>query len=261
MKIMKFGKNLSLLLTGILIGSVFAGSIATAAVQKVTGQASTQQIYVDGQRVAMEAYLINDNNYVKLRDVGKAVDFNVYWDGTVQMNSSKSYTGEAPPAAGDLTRNGNVQVTEAQAKQIALTDAGLKEKDVRFLSTEFDREDGVPVYEIEFFHGTTKYEYDISTTTGEILSCSREMKATAAGGNAPAANTAATSSGADAAIDAALAHAGLKRSDVARLEVESDMEKGRRIYEVEFYVGSTEYSYDIDASTYAVISWEKERHS
>ena len=45
----------------------------------------------------MTAYAVNGNNYVKLRDVGKAVGFNVYFDGSsVQIESDKPYTGEAP---------------------------------------------------------------------------------------------------------------------------------------------------------------------
>lgn len=42
---------------------------------------------------------INGNNYVKLRDVGEAVGFNVYWDrekSCVQIESDKPYTGTAP---------------------------------------------------------------------------------------------------------------------------------------------------------------------
>ena len=47
----------------------------------------------------MEAYGIAGHNYVKLRDIGKAVGFNIYWDsdnGCVQVESGKPYTGEAP---------------------------------------------------------------------------------------------------------------------------------------------------------------------
>ena len=36
---------------------------------------------------------------MKLRDIGKAVGFNVYWnaeDGSVQIETDKPYTGEAP---------------------------------------------------------------------------------------------------------------------------------------------------------------------
>ena len=54
------------------------------------------------KEVQMEAYVINGNNYVKLRDMGKAVGFEVYWDsvnGCVQVESNKPYTGEAPAKA------------------------------------------------------------------------------------------------------------------------------------------------------------------
>ena len=50
----------------------------------------------------MEAYVINGSNYVRLRDIGKAVGFEVYWDGDakcVQVESSKPYTGIAPVKA------------------------------------------------------------------------------------------------------------------------------------------------------------------
>ena len=49
----------------------------------------------------MEAYGIAGNNYVKLRDIGKAVGFNVFWDadsGCVQIETGVPYTGEAPSA-------------------------------------------------------------------------------------------------------------------------------------------------------------------
>ena len=53
-------------------------------------------IYVNGRQVQMTAYNIAGNNYVKLRDIGKAVGFNVYYQNGVQVDSAASYTGEAP---------------------------------------------------------------------------------------------------------------------------------------------------------------------
>ena len=45
----------------------------------------------------MTAYAIGGHNYVMLRDVAEAVDFNAYWDGkAVQIESDQPYTGEAP---------------------------------------------------------------------------------------------------------------------------------------------------------------------
>ena len=86
-------------LTGFLCGALlFAGftSVASAA-SDIMAAISNQPVYVDGQRVYMTAYQIGGNNYVKLRDIGEAVGFNVYWDGaSVQVESDKPYTGAAP---------------------------------------------------------------------------------------------------------------------------------------------------------------------
>ena len=84
--------------TGLLVGvALFSGTTAYAA--GIMAERSTHRIYVDGREVQMEAYRIKGNNYVKLRDMGEAVGFEVYWDsanGCVQVESGKPYTGEAP---------------------------------------------------------------------------------------------------------------------------------------------------------------------
>lgn len=85
-------------LTGLVVGAlVFGGTSAYAA--GILAERSTNRIFVDGQEVQIEAYAIHDNNFMQLRDIGKAVGFNVYWnaeDGSVQIETDKPYTGEAP---------------------------------------------------------------------------------------------------------------------------------------------------------------------
>ena len=91
-------KNVSMMLTGMVIGAALTGgSIAVAA--GITAEPTWQPIFVDGQQVEMQAYNIAGHNYVKLRDIGEQVGFNVYWDsdnGCVQVESGKPYTGTAP---------------------------------------------------------------------------------------------------------------------------------------------------------------------
>ena len=83
---------------GLLVGAVmFGGSVAYAA--GVMAERSAHPIYVDGAQVQMEAYTINGANYVKLRDIGQAVGFNVYWLDGVQVDSGAPYTGESPATA------------------------------------------------------------------------------------------------------------------------------------------------------------------
>lgn len=56
---------------------------------------STSAIYKDDVLIKLTAYTINDNNYFKLRDIAKAFDIGVTWDGetsTIGINTSISYT-------------------------------------------------------------------------------------------------------------------------------------------------------------------------
>lgn len=62
--------------------------------------------------------------------------------------------------------------------------------------------------------------------------------------------------GTEAAVAAALQHAGVARADIANLEVELDCENGRMVYEVEFDVARAEYEYDVDAETAGIIWYE-----
>ena len=94
-------KQILTMFTGLFIGAIITGG-ASAYTAGILAERSTNRIYVDGQEVQMEAYAVNGNNYVKLRDIGKTVDFEVYWDGDakcVQVESGKPYTGIAPVKA------------------------------------------------------------------------------------------------------------------------------------------------------------------
>ena len=62
----------------------------------------------------------------------------------------------------------------------------------------------------------------------------------------------------DQAYDAALKHANTTRKAATLKKNKLDYDDGLKKYEVEFYVGTTEYEYDIDANTGAVLSFERE---
>ena len=84
---------------GFLTCLLVVGVTTTAYAAGIMAERSHHRVVVDGKEVQMEAYRIKGNNYVKLRDMGEAVGFEVYWDsanGCVQVESGKPYTGEAP---------------------------------------------------------------------------------------------------------------------------------------------------------------------
>ena len=93
------------LLTGVML---FGGGVAYAA--GVMAEYAPQIAYVDGVPVQMNAYNIGGSNYVKLRDIGQMVGFNVYWDGqAVQIDSDAPYTGEAPAQGSASIRVGSIK--------------------------------------------------------------------------------------------------------------------------------------------------------
>lgn len=56
--------------------------------------AATASIYLDGKEIKLQAYNIEGYNYFKLRDLGKALDFGVGWDGannTIRIDTNVGY--------------------------------------------------------------------------------------------------------------------------------------------------------------------------
>ena len=57
----------------------------------------------------------------------------------------------------------------------------------------------------------------------------------------------------DRAKSIALGHAGVSASSVSFSKAKLDDDDGRGVYESEFYVGNTEYDYEIDAHSGSIL--------
>ena len=154
-------------------------------------------------------------------------------------------TPATPSQSQDVGREG--------AKKAALNDAGLSESDVTDWKIERDWDDGRLEYEIEFWCGSTEYEYTVDGHTGFVLE--GDMKQHGNSGIAGAADM-----GQDAAKQAALNHAGLAAGDVSNWKIERDWDDGRLEYEIEFWCGTSEYEYTIDGHSCAVLEHEVDHH-
>ena len=134
----------------------------------------------------------------------------------------------------------------------ALKHAGLASNDVQVLKNKLDWDDGVQEYEIEFYSGNTEYDYTVNAQTGEIRSYDAEN-------HAPASSSQSSGViGKDAALAAALKHAGLTSGDVSRTKVELDRDDGRTEYEIEFFSGGYEYDYTVNAADGTILEHQKE---
>ncbi|MDR0948904.1 MAG: PepSY domain-containing protein [Lachnospiraceae bacterium] len=60
-------------------------------------------------------------------------------------------------------------ISEAQAKEIAFTHAGVLEENVGLLRVHLDYDDMKVSYEVDFSSGNTEYDYDIDAMSGDIL--------------------------------------------------------------------------------------------
>ncbi len=115
-------------------------------------------------------------------------------------------------------------------------------------------------YEVEIKSQTgEEFEYKVDAYTGAILESKREA---ADGTEVPVVQPSKPAASGDIgyakAKSVALNHAGVSEGKAYDMGIELDDEDGRLIYEVEFKSGGREYSYEIDASSGAILKHEAE---
>lgn len=115
--------RIAAVLLGMLLGAaLFSGGTALAA--GLMAGPSTQIFYVNDQCINLQAYEINGSNYVKLRDIGQAVDFGVIYDAatnSVHISPDQPYVDEAktsPAETGDSYLTNGKPVTEENVLEI-----------------------------------------------------------------------------------------------------------------------------------------------
>lgn len=178
-----------------------------------------------------------------------AVDTQAQTEATVP--AADSATTQSSAAATAQTVTGTVD--EEMAQKIALEHAGVKATDATITKSKLDYEGRRQVYEIEWYAGGKKYDYEIAVDTGEILSSAYDEKTS---GWSVSNSSNVTVSEADAKQTALGRVSGATQKDIC--EWKFDYDDGRPEYEGKIIHGGTEYDFTIDASSGAVIEWEAE---
>lgn len=166
------------------------------------------------------------------------------------------------------------QVTQAQAVEIALEHAGVSQEDALSLSVKDDQEGGAPVYDIQFTTQEKSYHYDVSKSSGEVVSYSYDgagstQEQAGSSSQAPQPESSQEESASQSAPAAqgiteeeaqaiALEHAGVSQDQATIHKVKLDRENGRAVFDVEFYVGTTEYDYEIAQDTGEVLQADQD---
>ena len=165
--------------------------------------------------------------------------------------AADSATTQSSAAATAQTVTGTVD--EEMAQKIALEHAGVKATDATITKSKLDYEGRRQVYEIEWYAGGKKYDYEIAVDTGEILSSGYDEKTS---GWSVSNSSNVTVSEADAKQTALGRVSGATQKDIC--EWKFDYDDGRPEYEGKIIYGGTEYDFTIDASSGAVVEWEAE---
>lgn len=152
----------------------------------------------------------------------------------------------------DLNTKGNIVeiekskdtfIKKQKAKEIAFKHAGVQINEVTRLKIKLDKED--KEYEVEFYVGTTEYDYEINAVTGKIINVEKDVE------KVKEQKTVITK---DKALMIALEKAGVKVNETRDLEVEYDDGK----YEISFEVKNVEYEVEVSLSG-KVLKFEKSR--
>jgi uncharacterized membrane protein YkoI len=143
--------------------------------------------------------------------------------------------------------NANPAISAQQAKDIA-----LKELNGQIVEFEYDADDFKPHYEIEVVKDGEKIEYKIDAKTGDVKVKEREIVSTSTAATVPQATTENMISQEEAVKIAT------DKSSGTLVSVELDVEDQQPIYEIEIRNGKTEYDFDIDAYTGAILKYEED---
>lgn len=201
---------------------------------------------VTGQKVYPVLY--DGITYLPLRSVGELMGKDVVWDGKNKVITLK---GGGDVTDADTTTKPvtppsiNTQITEEEAKQIALQHAGLTASQVNFIKVKAEMENGKMVFDVEFYTDTKEFDYEIDPATGKILSYDYDVEGWEMNKpNKPDVKPNETIN-LEKAKQIALKHAGVAEKDAVFTKAEQDYDDGQVEFEIEFRVGVMEYEYEI----------------
>lgn len=147
-------------------------------------------------------------------------------------------------------------IGKEKAQSIALTDANVSNPTIK--KVEMDYDDGIMIYEVEFYKDQVEYDYEINALTGEIIKKEKDVEESNQTTNQSTSQSSSSNSqiSQNQAKSIAKKHAGV--SSVSQEKIEKDYDDGIYEYEYEFVSGSYKYEYKINATTGSILKHEKE---
>ena len=228
----------------LIISSIIVATTSFMACGKVTNNNSSTLI-PNNSTAANQ-----NNNTAANQNNNTAVNQNNNTAVNQNNNTAVNQNNIIANNASNSTVNSNNKITIEEAKSIALKHSNLDESQVSFIRSEYDFDNGIEKYEIEFYCNNNKYEYEINAKTGDIISYDYDIEKHL---TSQQINDKITI---EEAKSIALKHSNLDESQVSFMKAKYEFDDGIGKYEIEFYYNFKEYEYEINASNCEIIKYK-----
>lgn len=268
-------KTQAYLLSAALLTGTFACHTSALGATPATARLSPQyrivvdnveQTFYSASGSEMHPLVYNGSTYLPLRAIGELMGKNVNWDQTTQTVSIAGVQTTSP------TKGILDTWTKAQSVSVQVCpEFTIMVEGVKRSFTDAGGNTAFPL----LYNGSTYLPLRaIGELMGKNVTWDNDTKTASLSGmtgiqvtdadsfvTSPAeGNTAAGVITAETAKSRALAHAGLTGSQVTFTEQKLTRDDDRQIYKVEFFSGSAEYEYEIDAITGNVLEFDYSGH-
>ena len=211
----------------------------------------------EAKTVALRDAGVADTGYVKVerdRERGvKIFDVSFYADGVEYDYEINADTGAILSKDYEVNTGGGsneVRISEGDAVNTALSNAGVAESSLVYIRTKLERDDWSRVYDVEFSDGSTEYDYTIDAASGSIISAGLKHLSQVA---RPSFSVSIEEAG-------RIALSNVPGATERDMRIKSDFSDGRPVYEGKIIKDGREYEFEIDAENGMVTEWESEKH-
>lgn len=192
-------------------------------------------------KVKLIRSILNKNSLYKFEDLVKL--------GTNELNilaNTSSNKSNDIVTIGSASKSKYKSILEI--KNIVFSDANVSEEKVSNLEIEYDYEDGLMIYDVEFLSNNIEYDYEVNALTGEIIDKEYLNK-----------NNHNDKNDSSYISKDKVKEIVFKKANVSNYydyEVEFKFKGGISIYEVDFETENMEYEFELNAKTGNIIKYE-----
>ena len=216
---------------------------------------------VDVQGVTQDAQgAQNTQNTQNTQDVQNAQNTQDVQNTQNTQDTQNAQAGVSPHGVSGQTAMVAGGITQQEAKETAIREAGVSEADISYITVKQDWDDGTARYDVEFVAAGVEYDYELDATDGRVISVSTEIFDKQGSMSQGTSQQGGTSTAGGISMDTAKQTVmdRIPGIDARNIYIHPDYDDGISLYEGEAYHAEVKYEFEINAENGNIISWEAE---